>query len=436
MLNKLQLNNVGPSPSMSLDLSSRLNLITGDNGLGKSFLLDVAWWALTRKWPHELNPDLTSGYVARPTDVKKPATISFNVESKTRAVEYTSQFSPKDGGWIGKAGRPWNPGLVIYALGDGGFAVWDPARNYWTKKGNIDVQERLPAFVFSQSDVWNGRRESINGRETQISNGLIADWASWIKENGADARRMANVIRALTPEASDDHIAPCREFGKLSADDVREIPMLRMGYGQDVPILFASLGVRRIVALAYMLSWAWREHTRASEYIGDQPSTRIVMIFDELEAHLHPRWQRLIVPALLTVTAALTDDNKATIQLLAATHSPLVMASVEPLFDPKQDSWFDLDFIDRSVVIEKRPFVRRGDVASWLRSEAFDLGEARSLDSEIAITKAKALARQDSPSSAEIDEVEEALKASLGETDRFWARWTQFRETIGASKGK
>lgn len=44
---------------MEMELGTRLNLITGDNGLGKSFLLDVAWWALTRKWPHDLNPALT-----------------------------------------------------------------------------------------------------------------------------------------------------------------------------------------------------------------------------------------------------------------------------------------------------------------------------------------------------------------------------------------
>lgn len=38
-----------------------MTLITGDNGLGKSFLLDVAWWALTRRWPQEVNRRMTSG---------------------------------------------------------------------------------------------------------------------------------------------------------------------------------------------------------------------------------------------------------------------------------------------------------------------------------------------------------------------------------------
>jgi DNA repair exonuclease SbcCD ATPase subunit len=47
MLQILHLKNVGPAPEMYLHFGLRLNIITGDNGLGKSFILDVVWWALT-----------------------------------------------------------------------------------------------------------------------------------------------------------------------------------------------------------------------------------------------------------------------------------------------------------------------------------------------------------------------------------------------------
>ena len=36
MLKHLKLENVGPSSGMELEFGDRLNLITGDNGLGKS----------------------------------------------------------------------------------------------------------------------------------------------------------------------------------------------------------------------------------------------------------------------------------------------------------------------------------------------------------------------------------------------------------------
>ena len=74
---------------------------------------------------------------------------------------------------------------------------------------------------------------------------------------------------------------------------------------------------------------------------------------------------------MLHVTESL--HKKATIQLLAATHSPLILASAEPFFDDKQDAWFDLD-LDRTsktpaVRLERRPFVRRGEVSNWLTSK-------------------------------------------------------------------
>src|SRR5579871_1920439 len=50
MLRYLRMEGVGPAPEMGLDIAPRLNLLTGDNGLGKTFILDVAWWALTRTW--------------------------------------------------------------------------------------------------------------------------------------------------------------------------------------------------------------------------------------------------------------------------------------------------------------------------------------------------------------------------------------------------
>ncbi|OSM02198.1 AAA family ATPase [Magnetofaba australis] len=66
MLTSLSLTNVGHVPFAEADFGEGLNILTGDNGLGKSFLLDIAWWALTRRWPQELNPGLTAGGMALP----------------------------------------------------------------------------------------------------------------------------------------------------------------------------------------------------------------------------------------------------------------------------------------------------------------------------------------------------------------------------------
>ena len=104
------------------------------------------------------------------------------------------------------------------------------------------------------------------------------------------------------------------------------------------------------------------------------------------------------------------------------------MASAEPLFEAKKDAWFDLDLEDAKVHLRKRPFVRRGEIANWLTSEAFDLREARSAEAEAALTKARALTQQGRPSRKKLDAVDQALRKVLPDVDPFWLQWTYFRE--------
>lgn len=428
MLEYLRLENVGPAPSMELQLAPRLNLLTGDNGLGKSFLLDVAWWALTRRWPQELNDKLTSGYRAMPRDVKKPATITFRIQSRTKPVEYTSKYSPRDERWLGKSGRPANPGLVIYAHADGGFSVWDPARNYWKTRGKEDIQDTVPAYVFSPHEVWNGRRIEFAGKSTLICRGLIEDWAIWIRENGDSAHFMAVILARLAHPGEPLEVGPLL---RLSVNDARDIPSIKTPYSDSVPIVHASAGVRRIMGLAYMLMWSWDEHVRNANLQGLDWTKHVTMLFDEIESHLHPRWQRSVLRSVLGVASVL--HKQAKVQLIAATHSPLVLASAEPFFEEANDAWFDLDLHPRSgiVVLRHRKFVRHGDVSNWLTSEAFDLKAARSDEAEQAIERAQTLLRSKEPTLEEAQAIDKDLRAAMiPGIDPFWIRWSAFVDRL------
>ena len=108
MLRAIKLTNVGPISNMEMELGNRLNLVTGDNGLGKSFLLDIAWWSLTRKWPAEVNSRLPTGLMARPHESGK-ASIEITLTVKSKSVTYVSNFDRKSQAWTGKPGRPLNP---------------------------------------------------------------------------------------------------------------------------------------------------------------------------------------------------------------------------------------------------------------------------------------------------------------------------------------
>ena len=68
-------------------------------------MLDAAWWALTRTWADE---------------------------------------------------RPLTPDA--YARIDGGFSIWDPARNYWRESEHAPVVSttRPSAFQFNRKQTWWG----------------------------------------------------------------------------------------------------------------------------------------------------------------------------------------------------------------------------------------------------------------------------------------
>lgn len=426
MLKRLKLTNVGPAPELELEFGERLNVLTGDNGLGKSFILDIAWWALTRRWIKEVNPEVSGSYMARPNG-KLDGRIEFDIEGKTRIVKGESSFDRLNQTWTQAQGRPAMPGLVLYSQVDGSFAVWDPARNYWSNGSGDASTERPPAYVFAPKDVWEG----LSTNKGRVCAGLISDWAGWQKENGEAYKHLKAVLEALS-SSEEEKLEP-GELTRISLDDARDIPTLRMPYGMDVPVVHASAGMRRIISLAYLLVWAWEEHIRACDLTGAEKTPQITFLIDEIEAHLHPSWQRRIVKAILSVMEALSENTK--VQVIIATHSPLVLASMEPYFDSVQDTWYDFDMESADqkteVKLTHRAFVRKGDVNSWLVSEAFDLESPRSIESENAIKKASLLLRETNLDMAKIKIHDKELRAVLGELDPFWIRWRTLLEKVG-----
>lgn len=442
MLHTLKLTHIGPVANLDAHFAPRLNLITGDNGLGKSFLLDVAWWAMTKRWPAELNRKLTSGFMARPVQrsnqIKSgsqqidasigyavsveghPVMISpdgsVNEEASRSAFPYIqSKWNPGHQTWPFSGFRPLTNGIVLYAMADGGFSVWDCARNDWTPTSDGDRQERVKGYVFSPREVWDGLTDPERGL---LCNGLVSDWASWQKENGEAFAQLRAVLGKLSVGGEVMEPGP---FTRISLDDPRDIPTLKMPYGQDTPVLFASSGMKRIIAFAYMLVWAWQEHGKASALLGKSPSTELTFLIDEVEAHLHPCWQRQVIGALLEVANELLPQ--ANVQLIVTTHSPLVMASCEPQFNAAQDAWFDLDLEDGQVVFTQREFVKQGVVGNWLGSKAFDMPSDRAIEYETLIAQAALLLDQDAPDKKAIKEMNQKLVAALAPGDEFLFNW-------------
>ncbi|MDE0003827.1 MAG: AAA family ATPase, partial [Rhodospirillaceae bacterium] len=262
----------------------------------------------------------------------------------------------------------------------------------------------------------------------------LYDWSMWIQANDDNARAMASTLMALSPgHDPGEEIVPGSPV-RVSVEDARGIPSIVTDYAGQVPINHASASLRRMIALAYMLTWTWSEHRVASELRGDELSGQMVMLFDEVESHLHPRWQRSILKALRDIGAVF--GTGVDLQLVVSTHSPLVLASAESWFDPDCDAWFDLDVVGepRRAQIQRRNYTPHGTAGSWLMSEAFDLATDRSLEAERAVLRAREIVRQTGPEPPTLQEemaVHDQLREALPDIDRFWVRWNAFVERMG-----
>jgi hypothetical protein len=414
-LKYLRLRGVGPAKEIAFAPAERISLITGDNGLGKTFLLECAWWALTGQWAG------LPAYPRQDTKADEPQ-ISFQVAGDGADISYDWQTQS----WPFTTGRPTFSGLLIYARIDSSFAIWDPAKDYWSAQlAKRDNGATPRPFVFNKDQVWDGLEEKLEGKTRVYISGLLRDWIIW--QNNPEKypfEIFKKVLRRLSPR---DLVLEPGNPVRLPYD-VREIPTLKHPYG-EVPIVYAAAGMRRIVTLAYLIVWAWQEHQTQSHLSRREPHKQMVVLIDEIEAHLHPQWQRVILPALLEVSEELDVDLQA--QLMITTHSPLVLASTEPIFDAGADKLFHLDISTNEARLEELPFIRRGEVNSWLMSEAFGLRHARSLQAETAIEDAKSLQLQENPKVEDIQNIAGRLVKYLAEDDEFWPRWKYFAQQRG-----
>lgn len=444
MLKALNIRNVGPAKEFDLEFGERLSVLTGDNGLGKSLLLDIAWWAYTEEWPNgiavpreQVVPTYSSASPTSTANSTASIKSSFVTNSTKTTLSNLHTFYGVTSQWNGRTRVCDQNTIKIYAKLDGGVSISDPYG--WLNsddKESKNALSRIESFSLSQRELWHGKRVEnlLMGRQITLCNGLIEDWLNWEARDRVFFDILMDVIRHLSPPG--EELVPAPSPVRLPGRDVSDVPALQTPYG-IVPITQASAGFQRILGLAYALVWAWRERTifakRAPQAVEAQSD--IFVIIDEVETHLHPKWQRTLLPALLSIGEKL--GHEINIQFIVSTHSPLVLASLETEFDSDRDRLFHLKLEQGEVTLQPEDWYKRGDVSRWLTSDIFDLGEARSLEAEQAIARAQKVMQAGASPLPDMDVVQQVdtdLRTVLPSMDPVWARWTAFKSRL-AEKG-
>jgi hypothetical protein len=419
MLKRLHLENVGPASQLDVAFADRLNIFTGDNGLGKTFILDVAWWLITYGGSQPLPQGAWHTTPSIQYEVVSP-----NQESgKNLKLDY----QPRQQYWSGNHFEPGDEAVLgIYAKVDGSFSIFDSLRLI-PNKNMFDGQAHF--LEISSEGIWQG----VEVENLVVCNGLIRDWVSW--QNQLDQSNFSllwKVIEILFP--AHEKAIPGKPT-RVLLQDIRDIPTIQLPYA-TVPVTQLSAGMKRVLCFTYGLVWLWYEHQQAAALAHVQPAQRMFLLIDEMESHLHVQWQRSIFPAILEAIKLL--DPTIQVQVLTTTHSPLVLASLEPHFDETQDKLFGFDLVDRAVALEELPWVKLGEVDHWLTSPIFGLSRPRSKEAEVAIDAAYAIMRNadmsDFPESLRSQEgIHQELRRVLSDDDTFWRRWIMTAEKTRVS---
>jgi predicted ATP-binding protein involved in virulence len=148
--------------------------------------------------------------------------------------------------------------------------------------------------------------------------------------------------------------------------------------GQIVPTISLSDGYRSILALAGDLIWRLIQSFPDSENPLNECG---VVLIDELDIHLHPKWQRQVASVLRR-----TFPN---MQFIVATHSPLVAAGAGD-----DALTLKFNFQHGKSIIEHVPDVAAMNVDRILQSPAFGLLSTYSPETERRIERYDALSRK------------------------------------------
>lgn len=204
-----------------------------------------------------------------------------------------------------------------------------------------------------------------NPEEWLLQNELVANTPSPLQESAKQQRaRVREILTRVLPGIDDIRVTPRTDINQ----QVRASAQI---HGPDGWIPFSALGLGYRTMTAWIVDFSSRLFERYGA-LDDPLSGAAVCLVDEIDLHLHPRWQR----DLITRLTALFPNT----QFIATAHSPLVVQAAPDA---------NIVVLKRqgdSVIIDNAPrSVRKWRVDQILTSELFEIPSARAPELDAAI---------------------------------------------------
>ena len=332
-LKRLRLTNLGPFDEIEFELDEHVNVFTGPNNSGKSTAL-VALGELT------VDPFLM------PDKLLRTATSRFEVEYGGQGEVWASSF-PTGGDdkqqfddWMGFVTTIGYSSFVPAVRRSTDFRAKAPTVSKLSHE--LAGEELLEIEELHQE--FNRRAKLIETDALSISDEAVVqkiielDYRAY-RRGKPEIRGIVEKTAAIASEVTEGY--PIR-FVRVDEDDDGLFPQFETPDGL-VPLNVLSQGTQSLIQWLARLLIDMAEYYDYPEDIEQRPGT---LIIDEIDAHLHPSWQRRIIPTL--------TSHFPNLQIFCSTHSPLMLAGLEAgqvqLLDRGEDGRVTVSRNERDIV--------------------------------------------------------------------------------------
>ncbi|MCH8148659.1 MAG: AAA family ATPase [Planctomycetes bacterium] len=330
----LRFTNLGPFEEVDFDFDQQINVLVGPNNCGKTTsLLALANLAVRR---FQLPPKLLRQH---PSAFH---TSFFDGDRKQRPLEgiFPVAYSADD------PASPWFTAADILGVSKGdkwpyakfkefddsrkclGYTSFVPALR-WSTDYRSEGPMRKPGTASKDSEVatraeWSEKEERALRDETHTRASLVRDdqivqqiveldYRSYRLQKPV-MREILNDIARLASKITEGYPIA---FSGIAEDDRGLFLEFETPDGK-MPLDVLSQGTQSLIQWLAQLFIGYAKHYRFPRSLNRKPG---ILIIDEIDAHLHPSWQRKILPALARQFPGL--------QVFCSTHSPLMLAGLK-----------------------------------------------------------------------------------------------------------
>ena len=358
-INKLRLKNFRCFSELELKLNEKLTVLVAENGQGKSALLDAIRIAL---WPYVSSFDLarpafndpgngitvndvrlvrmSDNDMARQLPTEIAVSGDFGTGDSEAWVRYRDSEAKatktKDGGTTGKLKKwasriqaqirePGKPAVRLPVFGYYGTGrLWSQKRLMEKKTGKDDTKD--PDFyirTFAYQNCLDPASTYKHFKEwfTWASESLNEQLLKELKGNHTSEELQQAQDRVLVvQQAVDTFLKPITGWHTLEYSITREKSLILHHEEQGIlDVEQLSDGIRSVLAMVGDIAYRC---IKLNSHLGADAArqTNGVVMIDEVDMHLHPRWQQVVLGQL--------QKAFPEVQFIVTTHSPQVLTTV------------------------------------------------------------------------------------------------------------